>query len=139
MTVDHNPRVHGYPGCRRLAKTISQTWYWPRLSRDCVLFVKKCPSFQAARLKYGPKKTVPMCNFPPAGPLEFIAMTVLGPLTVTARGNQYVLVIVGMFPMLVRTIPLDNISAVTVACAYVDGWITMYGAYTVVLTENGTL
>ena len=138
LTLAHYPRIQGHPGGRRMSKTICRTWYWPQIARDCALFVKRCPSCQAARLKYEPKRTVPMCIFPPAGPLEFIAMDILGPLPKTSQGNRYVLVIVDRFSKLVRTISLTSVDAVTVARAYVDGWIAIYGTPVVVLTDNGT-
>jgi len=88
LTLGHYPRLAGHPGSRRLAKTVGRTWFWLSMARDCALFVRRCPSCQAARLQQTPKRTVPLCLFPPSRPLEFIAVDILGPLPKTKRGNR---------------------------------------------------
>jgi hypothetical protein len=67
-------------------------------------------------------RTVPLCLFPPSGPMEFVAMDLLGPLPVTPRGNRHVLVLTDRFTKLVIAVDLRNIRASTVALAYIARW-----------------
>ena len=58
--------------------------------------------------------------FPAAGPLEFVAMELLGPLPKTVHGNQHVLAITDRFTELTRSIPLRTTTTSVVANAFLD-------------------
>jgi transposase InsO family protein len=138
MTLAHYPRSSCHPGSSRLASSIIRYWYWPSVSRDCIAFVRRCPSCQAQVLKRGPRRTTPLQMFPPNEPLEFLAMDILGPLPVTSRGNRYVLVITDRFSKLTQTVALPVQTASVVARAFIDRWICVYGIPVTLLTDNGT-
>ena len=73
-----------------------------------------------------------------AKPMELWATDIMGPLPVTARGNQYVLVISDHFMKWVETIPMANHCADTVARAFVDqSFITRHGIPDRILTDQG--
>jgi hypothetical protein len=48
-------------------------------------------------------------------PLEFVAIDILGPLTKTAHGNRFLLVISDRFSKLTRTTPMRTTTALAVA------------------------
>jgi hypothetical protein len=75
--------------------------------------------------------------FPPDRPLEFIAMDILGPLPLTARGNRFVLCIGDRFTKLAVAVPLPDQTASSVAYAFVDRWVAYYGIPVTALTDNG--
>lgn len=51
----------------------------------------------------------------PAGPLEFVAIDILGDLITTKRENRYILVITDRYSKLVPAVPLKSISATHIA------------------------
>jgi hypothetical protein len=51
-------------------------------------------------------------------PMELWAMDILGPLPITAGGNQYVLVMSDHFSKWIEAVPLPNQRAETVAMAF---------------------
>ena len=55
----------------------------------------------------------------------------------TPRGNRYLLVIVDRFTKLVKTVPLKNISASSVARAFVTHWVFKFGPPTDLISDNG--
>jgi transposase InsO family protein len=66
-------------------------------------------------------------------------MDILGPLTVTDRGNRFVLVITDRITKLTRAYPLSTSTAEVVARSFFDGWVTSgYGIPNVLLTDNGS-
>ena len=64
-------------------------------------------------------------------------MDILGPLPKTVHGNGYVLVITDRFSKLCRALPLRNKTATTLANAFLDYWVYVYGAPNYLLTDNG--
>ena len=75
--------------------------------------------------------------FPANAPLESVCIDILGELVRTPRGNRYLLVIVDRFTKLVKTVPLKNISASSVARAFVTHWVFNFGPPTDLISDNG--
>jgi transposase InsO family protein len=85
------------------------------------------------------RKTTRLQLFPPSAPMEFIAMDLLGPLTLTERGNRFLLVVTDRFSELTRAYPLASTTAEVVAKVFFDGWFSAgYGIPRILLTDNGT-
>lgn len=70
-------------------------------------------------------------------PMELWAMDVLGPLPMTARGNQYILVMSDHLPKWVEAVPMANQRADTTARAFVDEVVTRHGIPEKLLTDQG--
>jgi transposase InsO family protein len=138
MTLYHFPAISGHVGTQRLIQTIYRAWYWPSLSRDVTEFIKRCPSCAAQRLKRGPQRTHKLTIFPPEGPLEFVAMDVLGPLPETKRGNRFCVVMCDRFTKISIAVPTPNQTAETCAQVFVDRWICYYGVPLIILSDNGS-
>ena len=84
------------------------------------------------------KNTKKMKLLPPNAPLEFVAIDILGELITTRRGNRYILVISDRYSKLVRTLPLQKITAAHIAQAFVHHWVFVYGPPLRLLPDNGT-
>ena len=67
-----------------------------------------------------------------------VCMDIVGPLPITSKENRYILTIIDRFTRFVMAIPLPNIDAITVARAFVNQWIYMFGAPEKALSDNGT-
>jgi transposase InsO family protein len=76
--------------------------------------------------------------FPASGPLEFVAMDILGPLQKTEHGNRFLLVISDRFSEITRSVPLRTITALGVAKSFCDAWVFSYGPPRYLFTDNGT-
>jgi transposase InsO family protein len=75
---------------------------------------------------------------PPTTPMDFVAMSILGPLTTTDRGNRYLLVVTDRFTKQTRAFPLHITTADLVAQVFFDGWVASgYGIPSISLTDNG--
>ena len=136
LYLAHHPRLAGHPGATRMYYTLRREYYWPHMASDAFSTVRNCTSCAATRGTLV-KNQKDLKLFPAAGPLEFVAMDLLGPLPKTAHGNQHVLVITDRFSKLTRSIPLRTTTASVVANAFLDNWVYVYGAPRYVLTDNG--
>jgi hypothetical protein len=69
--------------------------------------------------------------------MELWAMDVLGPLPMTARGNQYIMVMSDHFTKWVEAVPMLNQRAETVAKAFVNEVVTRHGVPSKLLPDQG--
>jgi Chromo (CHRromatin Organisation MOdifier) domain/Integrase zinc binding domain/Integrase core domain len=135
--LGHYPAIAGHPGGRKLYYTLRQSYYWPSMSLDCYEVVKSCLSCAKERINLTRrKKSVTL--FPASKSLEFVAIDILGPLPKSVSGNQFILVICDRFSKLVVTVPLKKITALTVAQAFCNHWVFVYGPPLKLLSDNGS-
>ena len=71
-----------------------------------------------------------------AGPLDFVAIDLLGPLPKTAYGSRRVRVMAEKFKKLTRSIPFVITNALVVANTFRDNWVYVYCAPRYVLTDK---
>jgi hypothetical protein len=134
----HLPKIAGHPGSTKMYSQMRKIFYWPHMAADITHYVASCPSCVKKSLKVS-RKTTRLQLFPPSAPMEFIAMDLLGPLTLTERGNQLLLVVTDRFSKLTRAYPLASTTAEVVAKVFFDGWVSAgYGIPRILLTDNGT-
>ena len=136
LYLSHYPRLQGHPGATRMYETMRRDYYWPHMASDIHQTVTDCRSCARVRgtLRRHQKK---LTLFPAAGPLEFVAMDLFGPLPKTAHGNKHILVITDRFTKMCRAIPLRTAQAPQVAQAFLDSWVYPYGVPDTLLTDNG--
>ena len=112
LYLSHYSATSGHPGGRRLFYTLQQRFYWPSMSVGAYSTMRMCPDCAKAHIKLR-KHNSDMKTFPPSGPLEYIAIDILGELPRTPRGNRYLLVITDRYSKLTSTVLLRRITAET--------------------------
>ena len=70
-------------------------------------------------------------------PLECIAIDIMGPLPVTEKGNQYIMVVGDYFSKWTEAYPLPDHTAQTVADTLVCEFICRFGTLTRIHTDQG--
>ena len=133
----HYAKTSGHPSGQKLYEQLRQDFYWPSMAVDAYATVRNCVTCASNRIKLR-KHAKALKLFPALAPLEFVAIDLLGPVIRTPRGNRHLLVISDRFTKLVRTVPLSNIKAVTVAGAFVTHWVFVYGPPLDLLSDNGS-
>ena len=122
----------------RMEKLVRRRYYWPGMREDIRETIRRCRECNTARRKlenYKKGKFQPIIS---ERPFEMVCMDIVGPLPITSSENRYILTIIDRFTRFVMAIPLPNIDAITVARAFVNQWIYMFGAPEKVLSDNGT-
>jgi Integrase zinc binding domain len=92
LYFEHYPPAAGHPRAHRMFQTIRKTLFWPRIAEDVYETFRQCDLCARNRLSEK-RKTKPLKLFPANGPLESVAMDILGPLPWTKHGNSFLLVI----------------------------------------------
>jgi transposase InsO family protein len=136
LDLSHNNPCSGHMGVTRCVERLQCQYYWPGMASEVQLWIAEC-ELCSRRKPLVPTQRAPMQSIPIAKPMELWAMDIMGPLPVTARGNQYVLVMSDHFTKWVETVLMANQCADTVARAFVDQVITRHRIPDRILTDQG--
>lgn len=136
LYLSHYTMAAAHPQGAKMYDTLRRTHYWPKMHKDVFKTAQNCrPCALSRGTRY--KSQRPLKLFAPTGPLDFIAMDLLGPFKKTDHGSIYVLVITDRFSKLTRAIPMKSTTAPQVADAFVEHWVIPYGMPRQLLTDNG--
>ena len=136
LRLMHHVPIAGHPGQTRMYANMRRSFYWPHMAVDIFETVKNCASCARERVKQRTRNG-PLFPFPPEGPLEDIAVDLVGPFSPTAKGYKMILVISDRFTKLTQVVPLRTTGAYDVAVAFVEHWVYKYGAPDRVVSDNG--
>jgi hypothetical protein len=134
--LEHYPPASGHPGAHRMFQTIRRSFFWPKMVEDVYETVRQCDTCARNRISER-THTNKLKLFPAKGPIESVAMDILGPLPRTKHGNRFLLVISDRFSKVTKTVPLRTVTALSVARAFCDHWVYSYGPPLSLLTDNG--
>jgi transposase InsO family protein len=134
--MEHCPPSAGHPGAHRMFQAIRRTCFWPRIAEDVCKTVRMCDVCARNRIAEK-RKTNPLKLFPARGPLESVAMDILGPLPRTKHGNRFLLVIADRYSKVTKTIPFRTVTALSVSRAFCEHWAYVNGPPVSLLADNG--
>jgi hypothetical protein len=106
------------------------------MAEDVYETLRQCDACARNRISERRHTTV-LQVFPANGPLESLAMDIHGPLPRTKDGNRFLFLMADPYTKVTRTVPLRTVTALSVARAFVDQWVYVYGPSISLLTDNG--
>jgi hypothetical protein len=105
------------------------------MAEDVYETVRQCDACARNRIAER-RQTKFLQLFPAKGPLESVAMDIIGPFPRSKHGNLFLLVIADRYKKVTRMVPLRTVTALSVARAFVDQWVYVYGPPVSMLTYN---
>ena len=114
-----------HPGIHATQRLITARYVWPGINTDVRKWAQAC--LQCQRSKVHQHTVTPTSTFAtPDARFDHVHIDIVGPLPLV-KGHSYFLTCVDCFTRWPEAIPLTNISAETVAQAFVLGWIARFG------------
>ena len=132
----HDSPFSGHFGEKSTKIRVQLRYYWPGYLEDVSEWCRSCDVCQR-RKNPKSKNVAPMKSIDAGeGPFEQIALDILK-LPLTARGNQYLLVIEDFFSKWIEAFPLERTIAPSIAQCVLNGWIARFGCPYTILSDQG--
>jgi len=125
----------GHEGFDKTYERLKKTCYWKGMTTDIKRLIKSCSICQMNKKDELPEPTEKYATEVEA-PFTHLGLDIIGPLPITARSNQYIIVVVDYFTKWVEAEAVQNVTAKDVVY-FLTKVFARHGTPTVITTDNG--
>ena len=137
MLACHDYPLGGHLGIAKTMSKIQNKYWWPLLKNTVIEYIKTCGPCMRQKKRYNHKRA-PTQLIPESAIFEHVHADALGPLPLTRKGNQWILIFTDRFSRCVEAVALPSIAGVHTGRAFYDEIITRHGFPRKMLTDRGT-
>ena len=136
LRLCHDIEPSGHQGTNRTTARVKTYFHWWQLKQSVINHVLSCRVCSLHKKGKSPPKS-PFQSYQAGAPMERVHLDFLGPLPVTPRGNEYILVMVDQFTKWMEVVPLPSQTAEVTAKAAIDGFFARFGYPFEIFTDQG--
>ena len=123
-------------GFTKTYESIRAKYWWKSIYADIENYVKTCIRCQKAKRNFH-SFNPPLTPMPQVGRFERIQIDILGPITKTKEGYQFILLIIDSFSRWPEAFPLKTQEAKEIASVLYNEIICRYGAPRILFSDRG--
>lgn len=104
----------GHLGIEKVKASLNEKLYWPKMHNDITQYVRSCVRCQKAK-RSSANTRPPLTNMPQVSKFERWHVDILGPITKTNKGHQYILLCVDSYSRWPEAFPLKTMDSKEIA------------------------
>ena len=125
-----------HPGIRASQQLITERYIWPGINKDVCQWARSCEKCQEAKVHR--HITAPRGTFlTPDARFDHLHIDIVGPLP-PSQGFRYLLTVIDRFTRWPEAIALTDITAESIASAFISRWVSNVGVPSTVTTDRGS-
>ncbi|KAJ8037598.1 hypothetical protein HOLleu_18448 [Holothuria leucospilota] len=136
LRAAHNSISSAHLGINKTLKKVQRDYYWYKMKDDVKNWIRKCKTC-GARKRPNRTPRAPLKVFSVGSPMDRVAVDILGPFPVSARGNKYVLVIGDVFTRWIEAYAIPDQTAAVVADKIVYEFFSRFGLPLALHSDQG--
>ncbi|KAJ1519194.1 hypothetical protein ONE63_011200 [Megalurothrips usitatus] len=138
LSIMHESPLAGHAGVKRTYQRVRKEFFWKSMYVDVQRFCARCESC-AQRKPDHRKRKAPLRRFPETLEKgETYGMDFVGPLSLTERGNRYLVTCIDIATRYLVAVPVAEISAQTAAEVFLEHVVCKFGAPKRLITDRGS-
>jgi Integrase zinc binding domain/Integrase core domain len=135
LYIYHNDPVAGHFGSKKTFEKIRRTYFWPQMYEEIKSYVESCHTCQ---MQSRGKKNNELNPIQPTAPWERVGIDFVGPLSITERGNRYIITAIDYFTRWPEARAVKEATAEEAAKFIYEELICRHGIIDVIHTDQGT-
>lgn len=136
LQANHDLPCGGHKGAYRMLHQVRRRFFWPGMAKQVKTYTTSCES--CIRVKGKPLKLGKPRQPPPiVARMQRLSIDVVGPKSVTARGNRFIFTMIDNFSNYLEAVALPETTAKTLAWHLVDRIITRFGVMKEIYSDRG--
>lgn len=143
-SIFHSLHNVSHPSIKTTIKLVKARYFWPDMDRVIRKMCRECSACQQAKIQRHTKTEVKFFTLP-SERFQTVHLDIVGPLPPAKQhGEQftssyrYLLTCIDRATRWIEAIPLAEITAASVASAFVTAWISRFGVPLYVITDRGS-
>ena len=134
----HDSRFAGHQGQTRTLSRVQARFWWPSYRHDVIAWVRQCELCDSSKQHPNSHQFTGQPLPLPVAPFLTWGMDIYGPLPLTDDGFMYIIVFTEYHSRWVEVLALKNITAASVARAFVDSVVLRFGTPDTLISDQGS-
>ena len=136
--ISHKCKMLQHPGVETLYKTLSVSFWWPRMKSDIKEVVNGCLACVRSKATQ-PRDQGPAMAVIPEAPFTVVGADIAGPFPPSeSHKYRYIITFVDHYSRWIRLVPIVEADAKSVANALLKHWVKDYGVPDLLVSDKGS-
>lgn len=144
LAIFHHLHSMSHPGVKATTRLVTARYFWPFMKRDIKVMTRECLHCQKAKVHRHNTTAPTQPIFPDTDRFQTVHMDIVGPLPPCQPPGskfcselRYIVTLIDRATRWFEYVPVADISAQTVAHAFLSGWVSRFGVPLFLVTDQG--